>query len=81
MYHQSNKKDVTEELQLAKFDWRIREFTHSLDTGITNVEVIMEKDGAENSRSFEVLKLKDFSDKAIYKELLKLPAFKGSKLN
>ena len=77
-YFQPKTKAVTKELQLSKFAWYANDAIVNIQTGGININVVMEKDGAKNSRSFKISNPVEWTEQAICNELLKLPAFAGS---
>ena len=79
-YNQPLKKNIVEKLQLAKFDWSIVGYYYNLVTGKVLVQVLMEKDGAQNQREFSVTPIGNINEQTILVQLLKLSPFKGSKL-
>ena len=76
--NQPKKIQVTEDLELANFNWEFSAINYTKGMKTVSIDVQMEKDGALNVRTFEIPIPKAWDEESINAELLKLPAFKGS---
>lgn len=61
------------------FNWNIDEVHLKMSSGVTKIDVEMEKEGVINIRQFTIEPPSEWTEEEICIELLKLDAFNGSK--
>lgn len=78
-YIQSGTKQIDDSLELKDFTWYIREAAHNLEEETSWVEVICYEIHQRHSRTLTIPTPEVWTQENVFLEVLKLPAFAGSK--